>query len=127
MAERLPILLKIAFWTALAVATWVLVAPSGPGPGLIPWDKAEHFLGLYGLTLLAAAAFARRALWVVGAGLALYGGVMELVQALPAVHRDADLYDWAADIAGVLAATAPAALPRIRERLRERAKNAASG
>lgn len=113
-------LARAAFVTALAAASWFLLAPGGDGPSLIPWDKAQHFIGFYGLALLAAAAFPRQSLLLIGAGLSLYGGLMELAQGLPTVGRDPDLLDWIADTLGLAAVLLPVRLPALRARLARR-------
>lgn len=103
------------FWATLAFTFYMAVKPPGTGPGLFPWDKAEHFTAFYVLTGLAAAAFPRRPLWLVGLSLSAFGAFIELVQALPIVHRDCDVWDWVADTIGVLAVIAPTRLPGWRK------------
>jgi hypothetical protein len=87
------------------------VKPPGDGLKLFPWDKAEHFTAFYVLMGIGAAAFPRRPLWLVGLLLSAFGGLIELVQAIPFVHRDCDVWDWVADSIGVLAVIAPTLLP----------------
>lgn len=99
------------FWATLAFTFYMAVKPPGTGPGLFPWDKAEHFTAFYVLTGLGAAAFPRRPLWLIGLSLSAFGALIELVQALPIVHRDCDVWDWVADTIGVLAVIAPTRLP----------------
>src|SRR6202008_363816 len=91
------------FWATLAFTFYMAVKPPGKGPDLFPWDKAEHFTAFYVLMGLAAAAYPRRPLWLTGLLLSAFGGLIELVQALPIVHRDCDFWDWVADTIGVLA------------------------
>ena len=102
------------FWATLAFTFYMAVKRPGKGPDLFPWDKAEHFTAFYVLMGLAAAAYPRRPLWLAGALLSGFGGLIELVQALPVVHRDCDVWDWVADTIGVLAAIAPTLLPAWR-------------
>jgi hypothetical protein len=86
--------------------------PASRAPHLFPWDKAEHFLAFYVLSFLAAAAYPRLSLAVVALWLSLFGAAIELVQALPIVHRDCDFWDWVADSAAISAALAPIVLER---------------
>ena len=114
------------FWATLAFTFYMAVKPVGNGPGLFPWDKAAHFTAFYVLMGLAAAAYPRRALWLIGALLSAFGALIELVQALPIVHRDCDFWDWVADTIGVLAVIAPALLPAWRSwRARPETRSAA--
>jgi hypothetical protein len=39
-------------------------------------------------------------------GLSLFGAFIEVVQAIPALHRDTDIWDWVADTAAVAAVLA---------------------
>jgi hypothetical protein len=83
-------------------------------PDLFGWDKANHFAAFWVLSVLGAAAFPRLSLLALGAGLSAFGGAIELVQALPVVHRDADVIDWLTDTAAVLAAVCPLLLAQWR-------------
>lgn len=85
---------------------------------LFHWDKAEHFTAFYVLTVLAAAAFPRRPLWAIAAGLSLVGAGIEVVQALPFVARDSDVWDWVADTLAIGAVLLPIALPGWRRTAR---------
>jgi VanZ family protein len=80
------------------------------------WDKAKHFAAFFTLGLLAALAFPRRTLVVIGAALSAFGAAIELVQALPIVHRDCDIHDWIADTLAVALVLAFVAVARVRER-----------
>ena len=104
---------RIAFWVA-AIAVFVLAVTPPVAPPLIPWDKAAHFLAFYVLTVLAAAAFPRRALLFLALSLSAYGAAIELVQALPLVNRDSDVWDWVADSVAIAAALLPLLIPRVR-------------
>lgn len=102
------------FWVTVAFTFFMAVKPVVAGQALFPWDKAEHFSAFYVLTGIGAAAYPRRPLWLVGALLSTFGAVIELVQALPIVHRDCDFWDWVADTCGILAVIAPTLLPAWR-------------
>lgn len=98
---------QVAFFSALFFACYEAVIPPHKTIPLFPWDKAEHFAAFYVLTWLAAAAFPRSRLMVIGIGLSGFGALLELVQAIPALGRDCDYKDWIADTAGILATWAP--------------------
>jgi hypothetical protein len=119
VAKAAPIFRRIAtacFWLAMLVTLGLAFAPGGKVPHLFPWDKAEHFAAFYVLAVLAAAAAPRVSLWRLGLLLSMLGGAIELVQAIPMLGRDCDVFDWAADTAAVLCAYVPAMLPLWRSR-----------
>ena len=95
------ILRRAAAWlfpVALAVVVWGELKPSAHGPE--GWDKVLHFMAYFGLAGLATVAFGRLrpALWA-GLALAVFGGVLEIVQSF--VGRDAEWGDELANIVGV--------------------------
>lgn len=118
------ILSRAAAWLfpmALAVVVWGELKPSAQGPE--GWDKVLHFIAYFGLAGLATVALGRLrpALWA-GLALALFGGVLEIVQSF--VGRDAEWGDELANVAGVGAGVAAGlVLLRLAGRLvgRERA------
>ena len=94
--QRLLILL---FWSA---ALFALVMASLPKPPQLPGqpsDKIQHIMAFLTLAALAAAAFPRTPLLRIGLGLSAYGALIEFIQMIPMLHRDADAADWAADTA----------------------------
>jgi VanZ family protein len=107
-------LAQIAFCAALVFTFVSAVMPAHSAPSLFPWDKAEHFAAFYVLTVLCVAAFPRRGTVVLAVALSAFGAGIELVQALPIVHRDCDIYDWVADTIAIAAALAPLLLARWR-------------
>jgi hypothetical protein len=110
---------RLGFWAA-CVATLVgaVIPPTTPGLNFLPWDKAEHFVAFYALTAIAAFAFPRRSLAKLALLLCAFGGSIELVQALPLVHRDAEWGDWLADSVAIVSVLLPMALERWRVRIR---------
>jgi VanZ family protein len=103
-----------AFWAAAIVTLVLAVLPPSEKPPLIPWDKAAHFLAFYVLAVLASGAFPRRPLLLLALGLSTYGALVELIQALPFVDRDASVWDWVADTVAIAAALLPLFIPRWR-------------
>jgi hypothetical protein len=98
---------RAAFFAALVFTFYSAVAPASHVLQLTPWDKATHFLAFYGLTGLAIAAYPKRNVFLVGAILSGFGALIEFVQGLPLVNRDRDFWDWVADTAAIVFATAP--------------------
>ena len=62
---------------------------------------------IFVLASLGAFAYPGRPFRTVGAGLAAFGVLIELVQALPFIHRDAEVLDVVADVIGIAAALVP--------------------
>lgn len=91
-----------AFFFATIMA-WLPHPPPLPGE---PGDKFQHVLAFAALGLLGMRAFPRLRHGYLLAALAAHGALIELVQAIPALHRDSDLKDWIADVAAVAAAIA---------------------
>jgi hypothetical protein len=100
-------LAQVAFIAALVFTFYSAVIPPSQAVQLVPWDKAEHFIAFYALTGLAVAAFPRRSPLLIAALLSGFGALIEVVQGLPIVHRDEDIWDWVADTLAVSAALAP--------------------
>ena len=110
-------LLQAGFWAALVFTLFSAFAPVSHVENLLPWDKAQHFLAFYVLSLLGAAAFPKRSLIVIGIVLSGLGAVIELVQATPLVARDGDFFDWLADTVAIAAALGPVVLMHWRARV----------
>jgi VanZ family protein len=109
---------RLGFAGALGITFWFAFSPPGHGPPLLPWDKAEHFLAFFVLTGLAIPAFPRTRLVWIAAGLSGIGALIELVQAIPWVRRDADVWDWVADTVAVLSVMAVIVALQAREWIR---------
>jgi hypothetical protein len=96
---------------ATAVVTFALaVMPPSMAPHVFDWDKADHVLAFYTLTVLACASFPRTRLVILAVALSGFGGAIELIQGLPFVHRDCDVWDWVADGVAIAAVMAPITL-----------------
>ena len=94
-----------AFWLALAFAVTMALLPHPPDLRLHVGDKVQHMLAFGTLSVLAAAAWPRAELLRTGERLSFLGALIEVLQSIPALHRDCDIMDWVADtavIAGVL-------------------------
>jgi VanZ family protein len=100
-------LLQLGFAAALIFTFVAAVMPPHKAPKLFPWDKAEHFTAFFTLMLIAVAAFPRRNLVLIAVLLSAFGGLIEIVQGMPIVGRDCDVWDWVADTIAILAVIAP--------------------
>jgi hypothetical protein len=92
-----------AVFAAVVVASLVvLFAPAGDVPSAPPGvDKIVH--GLLFLALAATGRWAGLRTAVLLPALVAYAAVSEVLQGLSAIGRSASVFDWVADLVGVLA------------------------
>jgi VanZ family protein len=109
LAPRLRLFIKRAafwlLWPAIAVIAWGELTPQPPHEisDLLGWDKAQHFVAYFGLSLMAVLGWSgRRALLLFLAVIAL-GGTLEILQAM--VGRDAEWGDMLANTLGAAVGT----------------------
>jgi len=105
----MPRLLRAAFWLALAFTFVMATLPHPPQLPGQPVDKVQHILAFTVLTTLAAAGWPRLAPLRLLLGLSGFGVLIELVQAMPVLHRSCDWRDWVADTLAILVVLALAA------------------
>ena len=92
-------------WLFVAVLIGTLVAallPPAEAPSLGWTDKVNHIAAFLTLTLLAAWAWPTARLWRIGILMSGFGAVIEGLQAIPFIARDAEWADWFADSAAVV-------------------------
>ena len=92
---------RALFWAAAAFAFVMAVLPHPPNIPGNPNDKLQHIAAFATLALLGSFAFPATVLLQLLLRLSLFGAFIELVQAIPALHRDCDPMDWLADTAAV--------------------------
>jgi VanZ family protein len=92
--------MRIVFWSALLIAYVCAVLPNGPEIGSS--DKDGHVLAFVTLAGLARLGWSKRGALRIAVALLLFGIFIELSQATPIVHRDADVWDVVADSCGIL-------------------------
>ena len=93
------------FLLAAALAFAVTMALLPAPPDLPVGDKYQHMAAFGTLTILAALGYPKAPLYRIGERLSFLGAMIEVLQSIPALHRDCDIMDWVADtsvIAGVL-------------------------
>ena len=93
---------RFIFWAAACFAFVMAVVPQPPEVPGEPSDKVQHIIAFATLALLGTFAYPRTLLLKLLAGLSLFGAFIEVVQAIPALHRDSDVLDWLADTAAVV-------------------------
>jgi VanZ family protein len=105
--------LRLAYWLGVAAVFVLAVAPFAEG-GPDGLDKVKHFAAFLVVALGGAAVYPRAPLWGVALAVIAYGGLIELIQALPIVGRDCSFWDWMTDVAAALAGVAPIQVWRLR-------------
>ncbi|MDT0508795.1 hypothetical protein [Novosphingobium sp. MMS21-SN21R] len=111
--DTISSLARLLFWPALAFALVMAVLPKPPElPTDDLGDKFQHMMAFFTLTVLAGAGWPRLSLWRAALLLSLVGAGIEVVQAIPVLHRDSDWRDWVADSAAIAAALVPVVLFR---------------
>ena len=89
----------LGFWVACLFAFVMAILPQPPALPGAPTDKFQHIAAFAVLTVLASLAFQPSRPLTIGLTLASFGAAIELVQMIPALHREASVWDWMADIA----------------------------
>lgn len=95
---------RALFWLAAAFAFVMAVLPHPPEVPGNPNDKVQHIAAFITLSLLGSFAYPATGLVSLLLRLSLFGAGIEVVQAVPALHRDSDIWDWVADTAAVVVA-----------------------
>jgi uncharacterized membrane protein len=95
-------LARALFWAAAAFAFVMAVLPHPPYLPGEPNDKVQHVIAFATLGLLGSWAYSRARPLKLLIGLSLFGAFIEVVQAIPMLHRDSDVLDWLADTVAVL-------------------------
>ena len=96
---------RAVFWAALAFTVIMATLPQPPAALSTPSDKVNHVIAFFVLTALHKLAYRNFGFWKRLLMMAALGGLIELVQMVPALHRDAEWLDWAADVAAALVAS----------------------
>lgn len=96
--RALPVSLRrLLFWAAAIFAFVMAILPHPPDIPGSPNDKVQHVAAFVTLALLGGWAYVRTSVLLLFGGLSAFGAFIELVQAIPALHRDSDIKDWIAD------------------------------
>ena len=103
---------RLVFWAAALFAFVMAVLPHPPEVPGNPSDKLQHIAAFATLSLLGSFAYPALALVALGLRLSLFGAFIEVVQAIPVLHRDSDIMDWLADTAAVVIVLAVVAVVR---------------
>lgn len=88
---------QFLFFAAGTVAFIMASLPQPPGVPFEPSDKIQHIVAFAILALLARIAFWEARALLIFVSLSIFGALIECVQLIPILGRDADLVDWVAD------------------------------
>ena len=101
-----PRLLRPLFWLLLAFALVMAVLPKPPSLPIDQFgDKFAHMLAFASLAGVANLGWRHIPAWRIGLQLSAFGALIEVLQMIPSLHRDADVRDWIADSVAILVAT----------------------
>ena len=95
---------RALFWAAACFALVMALLPHPPRIPTNPNDKVQHVTAFVTLALLGSFAYPKTTLIKLLVRLSLFGAAIEVLQAIPVLHRDSDFWDWVADTAAVIAA-----------------------
>ena len=93
---------RSVFWAAAIFAFVMAIVPQPPQLPGEPSDKVQHIIAFATLGVLSSFAYPATTLTRLLASLSLFGAVIEVVQAIPSLHRDSDVVDWIADTVAVI-------------------------
>ena len=107
MQRLLPTIMRfmpLIFWLLIIIVSVLMLIELQPKKDGIPYiDKFVHAFVFIWLTITGCLAYGQKKSWVY-AGLIALGALYEVLQALFTVTRQASVYDWLADIAGIILA-----------------------
>jgi VanZ family protein len=93
---------SIFFWLLLGFVTFLLLIEQEKSiTAIVHLDKIIHATVFAIVTAVGYLAYAKYPWWLY-LGIITYGGLTELLQDIYTLTRHASIYDWIADIAGVL-------------------------
>jgi VanZ family protein len=97
------ILLTIG-WILVVMTVYVSLVARGPSMGGLfhVSDKVQHAFAYFVLMVWFAGLYPRRQHWILGVGLFLLGGLLEVLQGTMTTTREMELRDLAANTSGIL-------------------------
>lgn len=112
---RKRIIARIVLFAAIAFAVTMALLPHPPHTPMDRYgDKFEHMTAFATIALLTAWSYPDAPLFRIGERLSFLGALIEVLQSIPALHRDCDIRDWIADTLAIAVVLALIALYRRR-------------
>lgn len=99
--KKISTLIFIACFTILTYLLLMEMPPSNDGS--IYKDKIQHIIAFGGVMFWGLMAFPMQKRTIM-LGLIVFGGVMEVLQGLLTTTRQPSVYDWLADLVGIILA-----------------------
>ena len=90
------------YFVLVAVILVIAIVPQADAPIGTPSDKVNHIIAFFILAFLAKLLWPEKRIWVKAAWLIAFGGLIEVLQGVMAVGRNADWLDFLADVAATL-------------------------
>lgn len=112
LTGRWLLLARLVFWLALIFAVTMALLPKPPELMGDVGDKNQHMLAFSCLTVLASIGYFAAPPLRIAERLSFVGALIEVLQSIPALHRDCQILDWVADTAAILVTLAVVTLVR---------------
>jgi len=115
MTARMRWAFAASFWVVLASAVTLALLPHPPKLVIEIGDKWQHMTAFATLAIMARFSWPQASGWQIVERLSFVGALIEVLQSIPALHRDCDPLDWVADtgaVALVIAVLHIARVPR---------------
>ncbi len=125
MDKSLIIAARIALFACTVITAAFAFAPPSSNAHLFPWDKADHFAAFFAIMTASVVAFPRARIVWIAVVVSAAGAAIELIQGLPSVGRDCDVWDWMAENAAIAAVVGLLIAAALRRRLEPRGRVAA--
>jgi VanZ family protein len=99
--KSIATLIFIACFTLLTYLLLMEMPPSNDGS--VYKDKIQHIIAFGGVTFWGMMAFPAQRL-AIAIGLTVFGALMEVLQGVMTTTRQPSIYDWCADLVGIVLA-----------------------
>lgn len=111
---RKRVIARIILFAAIAFAVTMALLPHPPHTPFEHHDKFQHMGAFTTLAALAAWSYPDAPIFRIGERLSFLGALIEVLQAMPSIHRDCDIRDWIADTLAIAVVLSLIALYRRR-------------
>lgn len=86
----------------IIIVAWLAFKPTAGADQGLPWDKANHALAFFVLTIICARGWPGAGIWRMAGIMLAAAAAIEIIQGTSLVGRDADGWDVVADMAGFI-------------------------
>ena len=106
------VIARAVLFAAILFAVTMALLPHPPHTPFEHHDKFQHMGAFTTIAVLAAWSYPDAPLFRIGERLSFLGALIEVLQAMPAIHRDCDIRDWIADTIAIAVVVAIIAMVR---------------